>query len=347
MDLVRVTQVLKDEYQRMYPTEGPLEAGCRTKQCKQIKVDDKKANSWVMAVNQPICIEVDRSQASKLKLLLYKLFNKNPMAKDRPGRYNILFLPAEDQMQTGSDGANARQRALRKHKLVIQSLTLVKAQTEEIIQELDKPYQANGTSYTLRDIILDLPFPLVFDVETQYKLFNSVDVASKGEDARQGFVYFTTYKDRSDIAKGAVAALPAYVRHLLGDEAVKLWFASPEIGRDIDLGLTPDGHWDGSWTTQEDQILTDILDTDVGFQIDNMQLVDQDAEANDIADRTVFLTGDDASLHSFGGELYGRAGPPGEGGVAPTHPQTVRTGPDPPNGDEAVAHVRMSGGDSA
>jgi len=187
----------------------------------------------------------------------------------------------------------------------------------------------------------------VFDVETQYKLFNSVDVASKGEDAKHGFVYFTTYKDRSDIAKGAVAALPAYVRHLLGDEAVKLWFASPEIGRDIDLGLTPDGHWDGSWTTQEDQILTDILDTDVGFHIDNMQLVDQDAETNDIADRTVFLTGDDASLHSFGGELYGRAGPPGEGGVAQTLPQAVRTGPDPPNGDEAVAHVRMSDGNSA
>jgi len=250
-------------------------------------------------------------------------------------------------MHAGSDGTNARQRALRKHKLVIQSLTLVKAQTEEIIQELDKPHQANGSSCTLQDVVLDLPFPLVFDVETQHKLFNSVDVASKGEDAKQGFVCFATCKDRSDIAKGAVAALPACVRHLLGDEAVKLWFASPEIGRDIDLGITPDGHWDGSWTAQEDQILTDILDTDVGFQIDNMQLVDQDAEADCTADRTVFLTGDDASLHSFGGELCGRAGPPGEGGVAQTHSQTARTGPDPPNGDEAVAHVRMSGSDSA
>jgi len=29
------------------------------------------------------------------------------------------------------------------------------------------------------------------------------------------------------------------------------------------------------------------------------------------------------------------------------HPQTVRTGPDPPNGAEAVAHVRMSDGNSA
>jgi len=169
----------------------------------------------------------------------------------------------------------------------------------------------------------------VFDVETQYKLFNSVDVASKGKDAKQGFAYFTTYKDRSDIAKGAVAALPAYVRHLLGDEAVKLWFASPEIRRDINLGITPDGHWDGSWTTQEDRILTDILDTHVGFHIDNMQLVDQEPEDDSTADRRVFLTGDDASLHSFGGELYGRAGPPGEGGVAQMHPQTVRTGPAP------------------
>jgi len=37
-----------------------------------------------------------------------------------------------------------------------------------------------------------------------------------------------------------------------------------------------------------------------------MQLVDQAAEADSTADQRVFLTGDDASLHSFGGELYGR-----------------------------------------
>jgi len=305
IDLARITKFLMDECHRIYPTAAPLKAGCRTKQCKQIMVDDKKANSWVMAVNQPICIEVDRSQASKLKLFLYKLFNKNPLGKIRPGKYNILFLPAEDQMHTGSDGTRERQKAFRKHKLVLQSLTLVKAHTEEIIQELDKPFQANGTSYTLRDVILDIPFPLVFDEDTKYKLFNSVDVASKGEDAKQGFVYFTTHKDRSDIAKGAVAALPSCVRHLLGNEAVKLWFASPEIGRDINLGVTPDGHWDGSWTTQEDQILTDVLDMDVGFHIDNMQLVDQTTETDSAADQKVFLTGDDASLHSFGDKLYG------------------------------------------
>jgi len=138
-----------------------------------------------------------------------------------------------------------------------------------------------------------------------------------------------------------------YVRHLLGNEAVKLWFASPEIRRDIDLGLAPDGHWDGSWTKEEDQAITDILDTDVGFHIDNMQLVDQTTEADSTADCKVFLTGDDVSLHSFGGKLYGRAGPPGEGGVAQTLPQTITTGPDPPNGAEAVAHVRMSDGGSA
>jgi len=248
----------------------------------------------------------------------------------------------------GSDGTKERQKAFRKHKLVLQSLTLVKAHTEEIIQELDKSFHANGASYTLRDVILvDIPFPLVFDKDTRYKLFNSVDIASKGEDVKQRFVYFTTYKDHSDIAKGAVTVLPAYVWHLLGNKAVKLWFASPEIGRDIDLGLAPDGHWDGSWTAQEDQILTDILDTDVGFNIDNMQLVDQATEADSTVDQRVFLTGDDVSLHSFGGKLYGRAGPPGEEGVAQTLLQTVRTGPDPPNSVEAIAHVRMSDGGSA
>ena len=146
IDCERLQQILISEYARRYPTEPALLAGCCTKQCKQIKVEDKKANSWIMAANQPICIEVDRSQASKLKLLLYQLFNKQPDARKRPGNYNILFLPAEDQMQTGSAGTRERQRALRKHKLVVQSLTVVKAPTEENIHKLDKPIQVNGTS---------------------------------------------------------------------------------------------------------------------------------------------------------------------------------------------------------
>ena len=89
------------------------------------------------------------------------------------------------------------------------------------------------------------------------------------------------------------------------------------------------------------------MDTDVGFHIDNLQLIDQELEDVNAADQRVFLTGDDASLQSFGGELYGRAGPPGVGGVAHTQPQAIRTGPDPSNGVEAVAHVRMSDGGSA
>ena len=84
IDCERLQQILISEYARRYPTEPALLAGCRTKQCKQIKVEDKKAISWIMAANQPICIEVDRSQASKLKLLLYHLFNKQPDARKRP-----------------------------------------------------------------------------------------------------------------------------------------------------------------------------------------------------------------------------------------------------------------------
>ena len=86
---------------------------------------------------------------------------------------------------------------------------------------------------------------------------------------------------------------------------------------------------------------------DVGFHINNLQLIDQEVDNINAADQIVFLTGDDAPLHSFGGELIGRAGPPGMGGVAHTQPQTIRTGTDPSSGDEAVAHVRMSDGGSA
>jgi hypothetical protein len=225
---------------------------------------------------------------------------------------------------------------------------MVKAHNVEVIQSLDRPFVANGQTYTLRDMILDIPFPLDFTTTTPYRLFNSVDFASKGKDKSQGFVYFTTYKDCKDVAKGVVAALPAYVRHQLGDEAVKTWFASTEIGRDIELGLTLDGHWDGTWATQEDQILSNILDADVGFQIDNIDLLAQDEEEDEDA-RRVLLNADDASYQSFGTALFGRAGPAGEVGLPPNPPQAARTGPDPSGRDQATAHDQagVSGGSAA
>ena len=346
MDPNHLTQLLKDAWKKAYPTQPELMAGCRTKLCKQIKIADKKANSWVMAANQPISIEVDRTQATKLKLLLYQLFNKKRLAKDRPEAYNLLFLPSEDQMMTGSAGDRERKRALRKHKLVVQSLTLVKASLEEVVLSLDAPFVKNNQTYTLRAIVLELPYPLDFTQETPSRLFNSVDFASKGDDLKYGFVYYTTHKSYIDTAKGAVAALPAYIRHILGDEAVKTWFASPEIGRDIDLGVTPEGYWDGTWSTKEDQVLCDILDADCGFHIDNLQLVDQDQEDEDENARRVLLNADDASHQSFGTALFGRAGPPGKGGVAHTLPQNGGSGSEPPTA-VAAAPEAMSGGDAA
>ena len=61
-------------------------------------------------------------------------------------------------MHTGSQGTKECQQAFWKHKLVIQSLTLVKAHLKEPVQFLDKPIATNGNTYTLRDVILSIPF---------------------------------------------------------------------------------------------------------------------------------------------------------------------------------------------
>ena len=81
----------------------------------------------------------------------------------------------------------------------------------------------------------------------------------------------------------------------------------------------------------------------MGFHIDNLQLVNQYVDDKDGEDQRVLLNTDDASLHSFGDALYGRAGPPGKGGVAQMLLQPNRTGPDPSIGAEAAAPEAMSG----
>jgi hypothetical protein len=70
----------------------------------------------------------------------------------------------------------------------------------------------------------------------------------------------------------------------------------------VTFGFDIEGHWDGTWQTQEDELAQDILDEDMGitFTLDNIH--DIEKAMNDVT-----LTTDEASFASFGTALGAKA----------------------------------------
>jgi hypothetical protein len=291
-DPVRLTFVIQAECEKFYKKK--LKFGCKARKVKAIQSDNKKFSSWTMADNQPINLEVDKEDAKALKALLYTRFNKVADRKKRPGGYNFRILPAPNQALSGSKGDHQRLEMLRKHQAVIQSLSLIRTAD---IKNLDKEAMVNGQKYTLRQILMDTPYPLGAESEEdESPMFHSVDYASVYPDKNEGIVHFTAYKDRSESAEQLVAILPAYISRLVGRQITDSWFhamAMPiinEVTFDEDIS----GNWLGTWTTEEDNLNMDILTEDMGveFSLENMELL---AASTQVLKRT-----DDMSEHSFG-----------------------------------------------
>ena len=110
---------------------------------------------------------------------------------------------------SGSTGALDCIKTLRKHVAVIKSLNIIKTAD---IHALDTPVTIHGISYTLRDFLIKLTFPLVpLASQTAPSLFHSMDLHSSGRDSGTGIVYFTAYHAHVDLAERLVAILPAFI----------------------------------------------------------------------------------------------------------------------------------------
>jgi hypothetical protein len=249
-----------------------------------------------MADNQVVVLEADQDDAKQLKSFLHMNFNKRSNFLERPGKYNLRFVPDKSQMRAGSTGNLNRINTFRKHSAVIQSLSLSKSTD---IKRLDSARRINHVTCTLRDIILDLTFPLVPKQDEEGRpLFHTVDYPSSGPDKGQGVVYFMAYHDHADVAEQMVAILPAYINQFVDAEATKEWFQPGALQalNDVQFSYDDDGNWLGTWTTADDDIHLDIMEEDMGINMDFEGLTVLEKEC-------VLLTTSDASVYSFGEAL--------------------------------------------
>jgi hypothetical protein len=271
--------------------------GCRMKKSKEIQ-EPKIVRDWLLKPNMLLHLEVDRIQAKALKNDLYNLFNKMEDNKIRPGGYNFRVLPDKSQMRSGTRGDRDRVNMLRKHQANVQSLTVIKSYD---IKDIDKAQMCSHGSYTLRQLLLDLSNPIVTKKKNPPKLFFTVDYAASGADKEKEVVYLTAYHDRKELATKVVDILPAFIEHNYGRALVKKWCHPNSLGmiNDITFLTDEDGNDTGEWITNEDEMGQDILQEDMGVQLD-FGGIDMSTFGYD--DR-VLHNADDASAMTFGSAL--------------------------------------------
>jgi hypothetical protein len=284
-------RTIKEKFKRSYFF------GCRIKKSKEIE-EPKNIKDWLLKPNMLVHLEVDRRQAKALKNDLYHLFNKMEDNKVRPGGYNFRVLPDKSQMRSGTRGARDRVNMLRKHQANVQSLTVIKSFD---IKELDKVQTCNNGEYSLRQLLLEITYPIVTTKSNSPKLFFSVDYAASGVDKDKEVVYLTAYHDRKELAIKVVDILPAFIEHNYGKELAKKWCHPNSLGmiNDITFLTDEDGNDTGEWTTDEDEMGQDILYEDMGVELDFEGL---DMSTFGYEER-VLHNADDASMMTFGSAL--------------------------------------------
>jgi hypothetical protein len=177
---------------------------------------------------------------------------------------------------------------LRKHQANVQSLSVFKLYD---LQAMDIVQKIQNRNYTLRQALLDIPYPLFSDDDASSKLYFSVDYAPTGRDRAHGVVYLTAYHDRKHLAEQVTENLPAYLSKALA----KKWCypSTQEIINEIKFPEDDEGNKTGEWSTIEDKRVQDMLDEDMGVELDFSGM-----EMPSLHD-AVYNNADDASVRSF------------------------------------------------
>jgi hypothetical protein len=270
-----------------------MKFGCRTMKTKEIP-EPKNVKDYILKPNMMIHLEVERAQAKEMKTILYHhhLFNKKD--SKRPGGYNFRVLPDKSQLRTGLRGERDKINMLRKHQANVQLLSVFKSFD---LQEMDSVQTIQGKTYTLRQALLklDIPFPIFSYDDTSPKLFFSVDYASMGRDKTDGVIYLTAYHDQKHLAERVTEILPAYLCKKYGQALAKIWcyLSAQEIINEIKFAEDKEGNDTGEWSTTEDEHVQDMVDKDMGVELDfsGMEM----PTFHDV----VYNNADDASVRSF------------------------------------------------
>ena len=262
----------------------------------------KSESNWDMPTERPLIVFADRADAKEVRRILYQAFNRQPDILKRPGQLNSRLIPSKDFLSVGSDASRNRDQLIAKHQQVLLSLRLL---VTTDIKELDLPMTSNGSSYTLREVLLNIPYPLG-DSDAAARFIFSVDYADRGR-FEAGSVYLPVYSDRLDTASTFIRILPAYVEEMLGKDITRKWFHPSAIAdcQGVRLTKNQDDLWDGNWATDEDGFDLDLLAEDMGVPVD-IDLGQVTLPSRDEPDTPVLATADDATAYTFGAQIFGR-----------------------------------------
>ena len=291
IDAKRLTNVILEELKTVNATKN-WQIACRTKACKEIEMQEAFKGPFVMAPNQLVHLEVEKSQVQAVHKYVYRRFNNDHNNPGRPGAYNIRYNPSKTLVRTGTNGEKNRREMLIKHKAVVKSLILLSSPD---VKNLDEPYTDpnDESEQTLRSFVLNLTYPLAPKAkERTSPLFHSVDWASSGIDSGAK-VYFTAYLDRAEEAAKLVAILPALVKEMVSEQAQKRWINHQSEDMEVEFHYDSEGNWMGGFTTEDDKIQRGLLEENMPY---NIQLENMDVVTG--AKRRI-LHADDASAKTF------------------------------------------------
>ena len=102
-------------------------------------------------------MEVAASQVPKVQSFLRDAFNRHPFHWNRPKHYTIYFLPP-----TGAYGSAGNAVCRIKIRAHVDSVFSLSTFDTTIIKPdaLDDPVELEGKTYSLRGVILDVPWPI-------------------------------------------------------------------------------------------------------------------------------------------------------------------------------------------
>jgi hypothetical protein len=186
------------------------------------------------------------------------------------------YIPDPMHSTQSNKSAEKLASSYTRHQKVVKSLYIIKVQS---ILNLDLAIKVNDTELTLRQLILSTPWPFIGP--TQDLLFHSVDFPNVGQrDISENKCWLTCYTDRSSDAEAFAQILPAFAEHRIGFES-RRWFTSDSQSMisEVHFNSTEDGQWDGTWTTDDDDLLDAINNERVGIVIDGLNVMEDDEPA--------------------------------------------------------------------
>jgi hypothetical protein len=301
----------------------PYSLGLQLKYNRSLEAprDDPDRTNWYgadcPAPHRPFTVYCSAPHAHQVKDILIRAFNRHANFRARAGQYDIAYLPAPHLCIGGHDSTESaldkRGSLLKQHTTIVLGLRTLDLAS---ILALDAPVAFTGPlqisvpshlqlpsdpvagpgRFTLRDLLLCIPFPLSYDPNLQFfdhlgqprapnpsdRLFNSIDRVPAFNEGQK--FQATILQDRVQLAQKFIHALPAWINSLFGPIALKAWIlrSSHSLASRFRFGVDDNNMWVGTWTSAADSVYSDIASLPHApmFHFENLRMVHTANDSN-------------------------------------------------------------------